>query len=227
MVFNIIAVITAIIVAGINTNIASIVTALPFLQSLTPEQRKKTPEMGTVRYGIITAIYTLGIANTGIFPGTFNLTQVTASWNLYNALTRIEVLLSGLLSKVRDTKRLVGNDLYKAGMQMWEYEKTAHKNGDVSIHDEVAAIALSLSPNPGNDDVLDTPAGGQANLEGVDTTVLLVNTGASIVGTREETASITTEILVNPSDSSDALFTNMIVANKSLTVAAQITFRRA
>ena len=111
-------------------------------------------------------------------------------------------------------------------MQMWEYEKTADKNGDVSIHDEVAAIALSLSHNPGNDDVIDIPAGGEAHLEGVDITVLLVNTGATIVGTREETASVMTEILVNPSDSSDALFTNMIVANKSLTVAAQITFRR-
>ena len=106
---------------------ATVLSKLPFLVSLTAEDRKATFKTGPDRVSFVKNASTAGQVNPDIFPGTFNLGGFLRDVELFDQLTQLGTLADSVASQIDDTRLAVGGEAIKAAIQVYNYVREASK----------------------------------------------------------------------------------------------------
>lgn len=101
-------------ITAINGAITTIRTNLPFLLSLTIDERKRLPKLGDGRVALLEDALPLMVAHPDLVPTYMEIAEVTKDRDLRNALDPIFNSLATLCQDVEDTEILVGSELYNA-----------------------------------------------------------------------------------------------------------------
>jgi len=113
--------------AGITTAIAGVGTAMPFLISLSPADRKYMVKPGNASEGFIQGTLELARQNPDLVPALVDLTKLERDLALRDAMAAAEAGLSILVTKVNHTRRLANADLYEGCLDIY-HELQRHGN---------------------------------------------------------------------------------------------------
>lgn len=103
--------------------INQIVALLPFLISLTAEQKRELPRMGDKSRAFVQASLALAEQDDSFLPRSFDVAEMRKDEDLHNALNQIYVALAILFDKLQDTMQLAGSDLYVAALEIYDAAK--------------------------------------------------------------------------------------------------------
>jgi hypothetical protein len=114
--------------ADIKTAIATIEANMPFLISLTPDERRKRFKMGDKSLAFVRNSVSVTQNNPEILPGNFDSAEFEKDYRLSAALTEILGLLNQLSEQVDDTLMAVGSESMASSLLVYDYVKTAAKH---------------------------------------------------------------------------------------------------
>ena len=103
--------------------ITTIGTKMPFLISLTLEERKSLAKFGDRSLAFVTKALELAIQRTDILPRNFDVNEFKKDVDLYNQLYSITQPLSLMLEKLDDTQKEVGSEAYSAALIVYQSAK--------------------------------------------------------------------------------------------------------
>ncbi|MGC2235159.1 MAG: hypothetical protein WA584_03295 [Pyrinomonadaceae bacterium] len=103
--------------------INQIIALLPFLISLTTEEKRELPRMGDKSRAFVQAGLALAEQDDSFLPRSFDAAEMRQDEDLYNALNQIYVALAILFEKLQDTMQLTGSDLYVAALEIYHAAK--------------------------------------------------------------------------------------------------------
>ena len=109
----------------IKTNFDGVKGELPFLISLTKEERKKLRKIGPARKGYVQEVNTASNANNSALAAGFNLDVYNAKLALYNALSEIRSWANPLRDSLDSTMMALGAELLKKTDEAYGYLKIA------------------------------------------------------------------------------------------------------
>ena len=124
---NISAVVNGSDAADIKAAVANIRQRLPFLVSLTPDERKALPKAGPNSLSFVQNSLTAAQNNPNILPGSFNTGEFNSDVNLFAVLTDLNTSIAQLASQVDDTRMAVGSEAMSGARQVYDYVKAAVK----------------------------------------------------------------------------------------------------
>ncbi len=127
-------ILTAEQIAGIDTAVASVETATPFLVNLSPTERRKLLKLGPKSEAFVRHAMEAGNQNQDIVPSSLDLGEMNRDKAVRDALLSIGQRLDLLQAKVRDTSMLAGSDLMGASMVIY---RALLANGRASGLDEL------------------------------------------------------------------------------------------
>ncbi len=110
-------------VEAVMTALATIKSKLPFLLSLSPEDRHTILKMGDKSQGFVRAAAQVASLHPEIMPGTFNGPEMQKDVALYDALKPISIELALLAGLVDDTLMEVGSEAYAAALVVYQHAK--------------------------------------------------------------------------------------------------------
>jgi hypothetical protein len=93
------------------TAITTIKNKLPFLISLTPDQRKSLPKMGDNGTPYVDKAYQFASQNTDKLGADFGMDDFTEDYELFQQLQPIVTAMSELSESISDTELALGSDL--------------------------------------------------------------------------------------------------------------------
>ena len=128
-------------ITAINGAIATIRTNLPFLLSLTPDERKRLPKLGDGRVALLEDALPLMVANPDLVPSYIAIAEVTKDGDLRDALDPILNSIATLCQDVEDTETIVGSELYDAIRAFYLNCKEAAKRGATTAQSIVDVLA--------------------------------------------------------------------------------------
>lgn len=96
---------------------------LPFLISLTRNERRELPRMGDKSRAFVQASLALAEQDDSFLPRSFDVAEMRKDEDLYNSLTTIYTSLAILFEKLDDTLLLTGSDLYVAALDVYDAAK--------------------------------------------------------------------------------------------------------
>jgi hypothetical protein len=99
---------------------------LPFLQDLSPEERKAMLKMGDKNLDFVTKALELASQNQDFLPRSFDVAEMKADVDLLLALVPVMTRLQPLYDLIDDTYMLVGSEAYAAALEVYRYAKQAH-----------------------------------------------------------------------------------------------------
>lgn len=136
---NISAAVSAEDLAEIKAAIATIQTRLPFLISLTADERRKRIKMGDKSLAFVRNSVTVTQNNPEIVPSNFDIAEFTRDYQLTVDLTEVLSLLEQLTEKVDDTLLAVGSESMGGSLLVYDYVKAAarHSPGLKSVADQL------------------------------------------------------------------------------------------
>lgn len=114
-----------------------ITSKLPFLISLSPEERRELPKMGDKSVAFVRKSVELAQGGSAYLPGAFDAAEFRADLTLYDALLPILQQAMMLQEKVEDTMTLLGSDLYVAAL---DHYAAAKRNGTTGGLDELMSV---------------------------------------------------------------------------------------
>ena len=114
--------------------IALIREKLPFLQDLTPTERRDLPKLGDKSVGFVHHADTLTRHDDSFLPRSFDLPEFQSDAALFEALAPIRAALMQLAELVDDTTILVGSEAYVAALVIYQNART---NGQGEGFDEL------------------------------------------------------------------------------------------
>ena len=124
---NINATLTAANVQAIKDAFASVAANLPFLVTLSPDERKSLFKAGPDSVSFINNSLSAAQNHTDIFPNSFDTSAFQKDVDLFSILTELQTLADSLSSKIDDTRLAVGGESMQQATQVYEYVKTAAK----------------------------------------------------------------------------------------------------
>lgn len=124
---NIEAAVSAADLQAIRDAFALIASKLPFLVSLTVEERKATFKAGPDSLSFLTNAATAVRNNPDIFPTTFDAAGFLKDVDLFAQLTEVGSAVASISSQVDDTRMAVGGEAMQGGSQVYKYVTTAAK----------------------------------------------------------------------------------------------------
>src|ERR1035437_3667728 len=104
--------IAAAVKVQIQTNINAIATALPFLISLTAEERKGGLKLGDKTVAFVDKAIGYANTNAALVPAYINLPEIQKDYQLQKDLIEILKSLHTLVQKVEDTEQEAGAEAY-------------------------------------------------------------------------------------------------------------------
>ena len=136
---NISATITPEKLQEIKATIASLHADMPFLISLTPDERRKRIKMGDKSLAFVNNSLNVTQNNAEVVPANFNIAEFNRDYQLVIALTEVLNLLEQLTEKVDDTLMAVGSESMASSLLVYDYVKTAakHAPGLKSVADQL------------------------------------------------------------------------------------------
>lgn len=114
-------------VATIKAAIATIQQKLPFLISLTDQERKSLPKAGSNSLSFVEHAQTAAQNNPTILPGSFDATGFGSHVDLFAVLTDVNTSIAQLASEVDDTRMAAGSEAMKDARKVYDYVKAAVK----------------------------------------------------------------------------------------------------
>jgi len=115
-------------VAAIKAAVKTIEDKLPFLVTLTPDERKNLFKIGGgERVAFVQNSLTAAKNNPGVLPGAFSAPAFEKDVALYAALSDVLGVLRQLVAKVDDTTVAAGSEAVAGAAQVYNYVKTAAK----------------------------------------------------------------------------------------------------
>ena len=128
-------------ITAINGALATIRTNMPFLLSLTPEERKMLPKLGDGRVALLEDALPLMVANPDLMPSYIEIAEVTKDGDLRSALDPIFNSIATLSQDVQDTETIVGSELYNAIRAFYLNCQEAAKRGATTAQAIVDVLA--------------------------------------------------------------------------------------
>ena len=124
---NIDAVIAAADLQAVKDAFATILQKLPFLVTLSNDERKSIVKTGADSLTFVTKALSGAQANPTIFPGSFDAPAFQRDVDLFSALTELTTLANQVAEQIDDTRMAVGGEAMREAMQTYEYVKTGAK----------------------------------------------------------------------------------------------------
>jgi len=106
---------------------ATVLQKLPFLVSLTADERKSLVKTGQDSVSFVNNALTAAQANPTIFPASFNTTEFKSDVDLFDVLTELSTLADSVASQIDDTRLAVGSEAMQEASQVYNYVKAAAK----------------------------------------------------------------------------------------------------
>lgn len=124
---NISAGITAADVAEIKKALVTINAKLPFLITLTADERKNLFKMGAKSLEFVQDCRSVAANYPDVLPSAFEVNEFAKDADLVRTLSEIKILMEGVCEKVNDTTLAVGSEAMRSSLEVYEYVKTASK----------------------------------------------------------------------------------------------------
>jgi hypothetical protein len=127
---------------NIQTGLAMINTNLPFLITLTPDDKRKILKMGNKSMAFVSKSFEFAKQNPGVVPKYLIIDEFSKDMDTYNKLFQVSSSVHQLLEKVDDTMVLSGSEAYGAALAFYNSIKTAITAGEAglkNIYDELSA----------------------------------------------------------------------------------------
>lgn len=114
--------------------VQTIQTKLPFLISLTPDERRELPKMGDKSVAFVRKSVELAQDGKDYLPGAFDSTEFQNDLALYDSLLPILQKVTKLHEMLEDTMTEIGSDLFVAAL---DHYAAAKRNGSTAGLDEL------------------------------------------------------------------------------------------
>lgn len=124
---NISATVSAADLKAVKDAVALIQTKLPFLVSLTPDERKGIFKAGPNSLSFVQNALQAAQNNPDIFPKSFDVEEFSSDVDLFAVLTDLNTLVSQLASEIDDTRMAVGGEAMSEASDVYNYVKAAAK----------------------------------------------------------------------------------------------------
>ncbi|MBW4465481.1 MAG: hypothetical protein KME07_08570 [Pegethrix bostrychoides GSE-TBD4-15B] len=112
---------------AIKQAIATIQQKLPFLITLSAEDRKRLYKMGDKRLAFVQNSLNVAQSNRNILPASFDLDGFSNDYHLSADLSELLMLLNQLTEQVDDTLMAVSSEAMGSSLTVYDYVKTAAK----------------------------------------------------------------------------------------------------
>lgn len=126
------AALTSASVTAIQEAIQTIRTKLPFLLSLTNEERRKLPKLGDNRLALDEDAHALMLAHPDFVPAFFSLEELEKDRALRSQLDGIRLSLESLLNDVEGTEMELGSEMLLAYLAFYASAQQGAKRGVTS-----------------------------------------------------------------------------------------------
>jgi hypothetical protein len=144
-------------VQTVKAAVATILQKLPFLVSLTADERKKLFKTGPNSLSFVQNALQAAKNNPTILPAAFNAAEFESDVNLFAVLTDLGTTVDQLASEIDDTRLAVGSEAMSEAAQVYQYVKAAAKTtpglkpvadqlGDRFQHSSAAKAAPAAAP---------------------------------------------------------------------------------
>ena len=100
---------------------------MPFLITLSTEERRKLVKMGDKSLAFVNNSVTAAQSNREIIPATFDIEELVQDYQLATALTELLISMQQLTEQVDDTLMAVGSEAMTGSLTVYDYVKTASK----------------------------------------------------------------------------------------------------
>lgn len=121
-------------VTDINTTLATIRTKLPFLISLTEEERKTMAKGGSKSQGIIQNSLTFAAPNPNAFPADFDLAEYAKDGALHDPLQTVLTAIAKLNEDTDDTFMVLNSELYLQSIRPYAFARVKNRKGQYDSH---------------------------------------------------------------------------------------------
>ena len=111
----------------IKAALATIQQKMPFLVTLTSDERRKLVKMGDKSLAFVSNSLTAAQANSDILPASFDLNEFTQDYQLATSLNEVLLGLQQLTEQVDDTLMAVGSEAMTSSLTVYDYVKAATK----------------------------------------------------------------------------------------------------
>lgn len=138
--------------------IATIQQKMPFLITLSADERKRLYKMGDKRLAFVQNSFNAAQSNQNILPASFDLEGFTNDYRLATSLTELMMLLRQLTEQVDDTLMAVGSEAMSSSLTVYDYVKTAAKKtpGLKGISEQLGGLFKAIK-SKGSDAVAEKP----------------------------------------------------------------------
>ena len=120
--------IAATVLTNVNTAIGTIKTNLPFLLTLTPEDRIKMLKMGDKSLAFVRKAYEYGKLNPSLVPSYISLEEMRKDIEASEKLHAIYSQLNDLVSRLDDTIMVASSEALNAALGIYSSAQAAAKN---------------------------------------------------------------------------------------------------
>lgn len=124
---NITGTLSAADIQEIKAALQTVQQKLPFLVTLSTEERRKLVKMGDKSLAFVNNSVTAAQSNREILPASFNVEELVRDYQLASTLTELLTLIKQLNEQVDDTLLAVGSEAMTGSLTVYDYVKTAAK----------------------------------------------------------------------------------------------------
>ncbi|MDZ8051695.1 MAG: hypothetical protein RMX68_028290 [Aulosira sp. ZfuVER01] len=124
---NITATVSSEDIQEIKAALQTIHNKLPFLVTLSTEERRKLVKMGDKSLAFVNNSVSAAQSNREILPASFNIEEFVQDYQLATTLTELLTSMRQLTEQVDDTLLAVGSEAMSSSLTVYDYVKTAAK----------------------------------------------------------------------------------------------------
>lgn len=138
-------------ITDINAALTTVRTKLPFLISITNQERQELAKLGEKTVGFHDKCLNYMSTNPEFLPGFISTAEVTKDQALRNQVGQFEPNLRTLMESVSDTLMLLGSELLMADLAYYQSVREAAKRGRPgadTIYNDLRTRFPGSSPQP-------------------------------------------------------------------------------
>ncbi|MBW4419034.1 MAG: hypothetical protein KME13_07360 [Myxacorys californica WJT36-NPBG1] len=135
---------------AIKQAIALIQQKMPFLITLSADDRQRLYKMGDKRLAFVQNSLSAAQSNPNILPASFDLQGFSNDYQLATDLSELLMLLTQLTEQVDDTLLAVGSEAMSSSLTVYDYIKTAAKKtpGLKTISEQLGNLFKAFRSKP-------------------------------------------------------------------------------
>lgn len=131
--------------------ISQISALLPFLISLTTDEKRELPRMGDKSRAFCLAALALAEQDDSFLPRSFDVAEMRKDEDLYTAMLAVYTALAIMFEKLQDTMQLAGSDLYVAALEIYNAAKRQGGSSTGGLDQLLDALGQRFAHRPKKD----------------------------------------------------------------------------